>query len=113
MGRRTSLDGGGIVVSPPAEGESGVCGTEAGVCGIGTEAGVGGSTCLGAGAGAGAGAAAGGGTYATDGAGGGAALTAPESRSTKLGGAVFPEKNSPAVSAGSLDGAGGKMSDWN
>ena len=36
----------------------------------------------------------------------------PLSRSTNLGAAVFPEKNSEAVSAGSSDGAGGKMSDW-
>ena len=32
---------------------------------------------------------------------------APSSRLTSFGGAVFPEKNSPAVSAGSIDGAGG------
>ena len=38
--------------------------------------------------------------------------TTPVSRSTSFGAAVFPEKNSPAVSAGEEDGAGGKMSDW-
>lgn len=37
---------------------------------------------------------------------------APVSRSTSFGAAVLPEKNSPAVSAGSALGAGGKMSDW-
>ena len=37
---------------------------------------------------------------------------APLSRSTNLGAAVFPEKNSDAVSAGSSDGAEGIMSDW-
>ena len=36
-----------------------------------------------------------------------AAKTAPVSRLTRLGGAVFPEKNSEAVSAGSSDWAGG------
>lgn len=34
------------------------------------------------------------------------------SRSTSFGWAVLPEKNSAAVSAGSREGAGGKMSDW-
>lgn len=33
--------------------------------------------------------------------------TAPFSRLTSLGGAVLPEKNSPAVKDGSADGAGG------
>lgn len=41
------------------------------------------------------------------------AETAPSSRETYLGAAVLPAKNSAAVSAGSADGAGGKMSDWN
>lgn len=37
----------------------------------------------------------------------------PVSRSTSLGEATFPLKNSLAVSTGSVEGAGGKMSDWN
>lgn len=75
-----------------------------------------GSTC-GAGAGTGEGAlvvrvgvgkAAGGGAE-----GAGPDDTAPVSRSTRFGGAVLPAKNSEAVRAGSSEGAGGKMSDWN
>ena len=42
----------------------------------------------------------------------GAAAAAPSSRLTYFSEAVLPEKNSPAVSAGFADGAGGKMSDW-
>ena len=37
----------------------------------------------------------------------------PLSRLTSLGGASLPEKYSGAVSDGSIEGAGGKMSDWN
>ncbi len=44
--------------------------------------------------------------------GGGPEKTAPFSRLTYLGAAVFPEKNSPAEREGSEAGAGGKMSDW-
>lgn len=39
-------------------------------------------------------------------------VMAPVSRLTSFGGAVLPEKNSPAVRAGSAEGAGGKMSAW-
>jgi hypothetical protein len=39
--------------------------------------------------------------------------TAPVSRETSLSETALPEKNSPDVSEGSIDGAGGKMSDWN
>ena len=35
------------------------------------------------------------------------------SRETSLRETGLPEKNSPAVREGSIDGAGGKMSDWN
>ena len=35
------------------------------------------------------------------------------SRETSLREIGLPEKNSPAVREGSIDGAGGKMSDWN
>jgi hypothetical protein len=42
-----------------------------------------------------------------------AAETAPVSSETYLSATGFPEKNSPAVREGSLEGAGGKMSDWN
>ena len=59
---------------------------------------------VGAGAGVGMGAAAGASA---------AALMAPVSRFTIFGGALFPEKNSEAVSAGSSESAGGKMSAWN
>ncbi len=38
--------------------------------------------------------------------------TEPSSPSTSFGSGVLPEKNSAAVSAGSAEGAGGKMSDW-
>lgn len=38
--------------------------------------------------------------------------TAPFSRLTRLGMTGFPAKNSPAETAGSSEGAGGKMSDW-
>jgi hypothetical protein len=38
---------------------------------------------------------------------------APVSSETNLSEIGFPEKNSPAVSEGSIEGAGGKMSDWN
>lgn len=61
----------------------------------------------GTGAGAGAGAAGGGAPGVVP------DKIAPSSRLTSFGAAVFPEKNSPAVSDGSADGAGGKMSDWN
>jgi hypothetical protein len=44
---------------------------------------------------------------------GGAENVDPESRWTRMAGAVFPEKNSPALRAGSDDSAGGKISDWN
>ena len=39
--------------------------------------------------------------------------TAPVSSETRLRETALPEKNSPAVSEGSIEGAGGKMSDWN
>ena len=39
--------------------------------------------------------------------------TAPVSRETNLRETGLPEKNSPAVREGSIDGASGKMSDWN
>ena len=39
--------------------------------------------------------------------------TAPVSRETSLSEMALPEKNSPAEREGSIDGAGGKMSDWN
>jgi hypothetical protein len=39
--------------------------------------------------------------------------TAPVSRETSLREMGLPEKNSPEVRQGSIDGAGGKMSDWN
>jgi hypothetical protein len=39
--------------------------------------------------------------------------TTPVSSETSLSEIDFPEKNSPAVSEGSIEGAGGKMSDWN
>ena len=39
--------------------------------------------------------------------------TAPVSSETYLSATAFPEKNSPAVRDGSMEGAGGKMSDWN
>ncbi len=42
-----------------------------------------------------------------------AAETAPVSRETSLRETALPEKNSPAVREGSIEGAGGKMSDWN
>ena len=42
-----------------------------------------------------------------------AAVTVPVSRETNLRETGLPEKNSPAVREGSIDGAGGKMSDWN
>jgi hypothetical protein len=38
---------------------------------------------------------------------GGAEVTAPFSRLTSFGGAVFPVKNSPALRDGSIEGAGG------
>jgi hypothetical protein len=44
---------------------------------------------------------------------GAAADTAPVSSETYLSAMGFPEKNSPAVREGSMEGAGGKMSDWN
>lgn len=55
----------------------------------------------------GVGAAAGGGAE-----GGAPYEIAPFSRLTSFGGAVLPEKNSPAVSAGSAEGARGKISAW-
>jgi hypothetical protein len=42
-----------------------------------------------------------------------AAETAPVLRETSLRETALPEKNSPAVREGSIEGAGGKMSDWN
>ena len=42
----------------------------------------------------------------------GAVDTAPVSRETNLSETGLPEKNSPAVREGSIDGAGGKISDW-
>jgi hypothetical protein len=39
--------------------------------------------------------------------------TAPVSRETSLSEIALPVKNSPAVREGSIEGAGGKMSDWN
>jgi hypothetical protein len=39
--------------------------------------------------------------------------TAPVSRETSLSEMALPEKNSPDVREGSIEGAGGKMSDWN
>jgi hypothetical protein len=38
--------------------------------------------------------------------------TAPVSRETSLSETALPVKNSPAVREGSIEGAGGKMSDW-
>jgi hypothetical protein len=38
--------------------------------------------------------------------------TAPVSRETSLSEMALPVKNSPAVREGSIEGAGGKMSDW-
>lgn len=38
--------------------------------------------------------------------------TAPVSRETILSEMALPVKNSPAVREGSIEGAGGKMSDW-
>jgi hypothetical protein len=43
---------------------------------------------------------------------GAAVDTAPVSSETYLSATGFPEKNSPEVRAGSIEGAGGKMSDW-
>lgn len=37
----------------------------------------------------------------------------PSARLTSLRGATFPLKNSEALREGSIDGAGGKISDWN
>lgn len=37
----------------------------------------------------------------------------PLERSTSLRGTTFPLKNSEALREGSIEGAGGKMSDWN
>ena len=76
--------------------------------------GAGEGSCAGERAGAGAGALAvrvGAGTGIEDGADD--AVIAPESRLTSFAGAVFPLKNSDAVSDGSTDNAGGYMSDWN
>ena len=42
-----------------------------------------------------------------------AADTVPVSSETYLSEMAFPEKNSPAESEGSMEGAGGNMSDWN
>ena len=39
--------------------------------------------------------------------------TAPVSRETSLSEIALPVKNSPDVRQGSIEGAGGKMSDWN
>jgi hypothetical protein len=39
--------------------------------------------------------------------------TTPVSRETSLSEMPLPVKNSPAVREGSIEGAGGKMSDWN
>ena len=39
--------------------------------------------------------------------------TAPVSRETSFSEMALPVKNSPAVREGSIEGAGGKMSDWN
>ena len=39
--------------------------------------------------------------------------TEPVSRETSLSETALPVKNSPAVREGSIEGAGGKMSDWN
>ena len=39
--------------------------------------------------------------------------TAPVSREISLSETALPVKNSPAVREGSIEGAGGKMSDWN
>jgi len=39
--------------------------------------------------------------------------TAPVSSETSLRETALPVKNSPAVREGSIEGAGGKMSDWN
>lgn len=43
----------------------------------------------------------------------GAVEVTPLSRLTSLSEGGFPEKNSPAVREGSMEGAGGKISDWN
>lgn len=67
-----------------------------------------------AGAGAGTAAGAGGGAEVVLlGAGAEAEDTAPVSRLTSLSEGSLPEKNSGAVSEGSAEGAGGKISDWN
>jgi len=42
-----------------------------------------------------------------------AATLEPSARLTRLRVGVFPLKNSPAVTEGSVDGTGGYMSDWN
>ena len=45
--------------------------------------------------------------------GGGPARMDPLSRLTSLRGTTLPLKNSEALREGSIEGAGGKMSDWN
>jgi len=45
--------------------------------------------------------------------GGGPAKVDPLSRLTSLRGMTLPLKNSAALREGSIEGAGGKMSDWN
>jgi hypothetical protein len=45
--------------------------------------------------------------------GGGPLSVDPLSRLTSLRGATLPLKNSEALREGSIEGAGGKMSDWN
>jgi len=45
--------------------------------------------------------------------GGGPANVDPLSRLTSLRGTTLPLKNSAALREGSIEGAGGKMSDWN
>ena len=39
--------------------------------------------------------------------------TVPVSRETYLSATAFPEKDSPAARDGLMEGAGGKMLDWN
>jgi hypothetical protein len=84
--------------------------------GSGARAGAGAGADAGAGAGAGAGGAADevdvGAGVEKDGAATAAVVTAPVSSETSFSSGVLPEKNSPALSDGSDDGAGGKMSAW-
>jgi len=121
-----------------AEREGGIC-TSAGDTGVGVYADAGAETDAGAGAGDGSGGSLailvsdGATTGESDGAGAGWGAgavaervgtgkgvdvgatmdTAPVSSETYLSATGLPEKNSPAVREGSMEDAGGKMSDWN